>query len=388
MTMSRRSLGLILSALAVAPASAQSRLARPTIDTINHHVIRVMNNGPTAWADTSGWKLMYERTVQPPEGAPGMFTNPSQVLLLGDGRLIIAQRDPMVIMLYDAQGKFVRRLGRQGEGPGEYQSPHIALKHDTLVIYDGRLGRATIMTLDGKEVREFLTNIHADGPPISVDSRNRLRVQNSRPSVSTFQPQWVHFDLSGRRLDSLLPPHAVKEKSWDVKVTGGAMSMMIPFAPQNSYAFFDDGSFIYGGQDRVEFLVSREGGDTTRIFGRNDLRADPIPSATRDSMVERYSQNAQLRGVMTPGDVPKVYVLWNEIAVDGRGNAWVARGRQSDHTARLDVYDGRGFLLGSVAAPFTTLWRTAWSGDRIAVVDTDDNELPRVRIYRVDRRGH
>jgi hypothetical protein len=74
--------------LLVSRGAEAQRLTRPTIDTVNHHIVRVMNNGPTAWAGTNGWKLVYERTVQPAEGSPGMFSNPTDAHLLPDGKVI------------------------------------------------------------------------------------------------------------------------------------------------------------------------------------------------------------------------------------------------------------------------------------------------------------
>lgn len=380
----------LLSSVVVHGAAAQSRLAKPTIDTVNHHIVRVMNNGPTAWADTNGWKLVYERTVQPPEATPGMLEKPAQIILLRDGRLIVSQRDPAQIRLYDAQGKFVRNIGHDGEGPGEYRAPKLALYHDTIVVHDPRLGRAALITTGGKFVRQFLTGIRHDGPPISVDDRGRLRVQDSRPSVAMFQPQWMYFDLNGKRLDSLLPPEAVNVKTWAAKLTGGgSVSYTVPFGAQNSYAFLRDGSILYGGGDRYEFLLTHSGRDTIRMFGRRGVIADPVPTAMRDSVFQHYASNPQLQGIgIAESDMPRTYPVWGEFALDGNGNVWVSVGRPAAKTYRFEVFNPSGSYLGTVAAPFDGLWRGSWTDDHVAVLDNDSDDLPRVRIFRIDRRGH
>jgi hypothetical protein len=84
----RRLTALAGLTLLVARGAEAQRLARPTIDTVNRHIVRVMNGAPTAWTDTNGWKLVYERTVQPAEGSPAMFSNPTDVHLLPDGKVI------------------------------------------------------------------------------------------------------------------------------------------------------------------------------------------------------------------------------------------------------------------------------------------------------------
>ena len=38
---------------------------------------------------------------------------------------------------------------------------------------------------------------------------------------------------------------------------------------------------------------------------------------------------------------------------------------------------------GSLPSPVTSLARTSWTRDRMAVIDVDDSDLPLVRIYRI-----
>ena len=375
-----------LCALTSMPASAQ-RLAKPTIDTVNHHILRVMNAGSSAWIDTNGWKLVYERTVQPSESSPGMLEKPTQVLLLPDGRVVVAQRDPALIKLYDAKGQFVRNIGREGEGPGEYRAPKLALYRDTIVVHDARLGRAALITADGRFVRQFLTNVHFDGPPISVDTRGRLRVETNRASAGPLESQWVYFDLNGNRLDSIIPPVAAKARNWEAQVPGGFMRQSVPFSPFNLYEFRPDGTVLYGGNDRYLFFTTRNGRDTVRMFGRSDVTAERIPSAVRDSAFNSSSINPSFRGVAKENDIPSTYAVWGGFGVDGNGNAWVSPGNPAGATRPFDVFDTSGRYLGAVPAPFGARFGS-WAGDRVAILDTDGDGLPRVRIFRIDRRGH
>jgi len=373
----------------VSPASAQSRLARPTIDTVNHHIVRVMNSGPTAWTDTNGWKLVLERTVQPPEGSPGMLERPSGLILLGDGRVIVSQRNPASVRVYDRQGRLANSIGREGEGPGEFRAPKLAMFHDTVVVHDGRLGRAVLVRIDGTFIRQFVTNVHNDGAPVVVDDRGRLRLPTVRASTTDMLSQWVYFDLNGKRLDSVLVPEAVKVKTWSARENGGTVSYIVPFASQNNYATLRNGSILFGGGDRYQFLLTNSGRDTVRIFGRLGVPADPVPAAIRDSVFQLYSTNPQLRAMgISESDLPRTYPLWGGVALDGTGHAWVEVGQPASKGYHFDVFNPTGVYLGAVAAPFEGLWRASWAGDHVAVLDTDENDLPRIRIFRIDRRGH
>ncbi|HEV8122824.1 MAG TPA: hypothetical protein VGP80_01145, partial [Gemmatimonadales bacterium] len=51
--------GFILIVVASACSGRQrSHLAAATIDTLPGGIVRVMSPGPTAWADTNGWRLV------------------------------------------------------------------------------------------------------------------------------------------------------------------------------------------------------------------------------------------------------------------------------------------------------------------------------------------
>jgi hypothetical protein len=63
---------------------------------------------------------------------------------LPDGAVAIANRGSCEIRLYDASGRFVRALGRDGSGPGEFGTLlNVVARGDTLYAYDLMYGRLT-----------------------------------------------------------------------------------------------------------------------------------------------------------------------------------------------------------------------------------------------------
>ena len=51
------------------------------------------------------------------------------------GTVIVVDRKNMDVRLFDARGQFLQRLGRQGQGPGEFRSPHSLLVTPTDEIW-------------------------------------------------------------------------------------------------------------------------------------------------------------------------------------------------------------------------------------------------------------
>ncbi len=382
--MRRTCLLFSLSALLAQVASAQ-RLTKPTIDTVNKHIVRVMNAGPTAWTDTNGWKLVYERTVQPAEQSPASFGFPTAIHLLADGRVVEVEdprgRGVATIRLFGLKGEFIRDLGRVGDGPGEYRAISTTIAADTLVIQDQRLARITFMTLDGKPVRSFHSACCAGGSPVSIDTRGHVR-------VTAGNGWWVDFDRNGKRLDSLAQPKAAPAGEWHIP-DGATYS--IPFSPANRHTFIGDGSVVYGVTNHETFFVTRTGTDTARIFGRTDPQPRPVSAALRDSTFKRYDANPQVHQVIKPSDIPTAFPLWGAVFVDAAKNFWVqlGDGYSSGNTVRtFDVFSADGKYLGAVASPTPAPRAMSWTADRVAILDSDENDLPRIRIYRIDRRGH
>jgi hypothetical protein len=363
-------------------AEAQSRLARPVIDTVSGHIVRVTNNGPTTWTDTNGWKLVYERTIQPPDGTPGMLEKPAGVVLLDGGQLITwGDWQHPSITLYDAHGGLERELGRVGDGPGEYRSVEVGLVHDTLIIQDQKLGRVTLMTVNGRLVRSFQSVCCAY--PGAVGTGGRLI------RITAGAGEWHLFDFAGQPRGVFAAPQARKASAWEFRTSGGSGRADIPFGGLNRQLQLANGSIVYGITNRSEFLVTNNGKDTARIFGTRHDPAVVIPDPMRDSMFRAFTRQPEVAAVAHPSDVPTTYPLWDALYHDGAGNIWLQRGGMyGTAVRRFDVFAADGRLLGAVSAPLMKPVALAWSRDHLAVLDQDDNDLPRIRIFRVDRRGH
>ena len=77
-----------------------------------------------------------------------------EAALLSDGSLVIAHAGEQEVLWFD-QGRVVRRFGRRGSGPGEFRDLNSILvtRDDTILVYDGRLSRLTILSRAGELVR-------------------------------------------------------------------------------------------------------------------------------------------------------------------------------------------------------------------------------------------
>ena len=93
------------------------------------------------------------------------FTSISGLRELKDGRVLVADARDKTLQLIDMKTGSSTKVGREGQGPGEYALPYriVPLPGDTSALYD--IGNARYLTIlpDGKTGREFRLESNAAG---------------------------------------------------------------------------------------------------------------------------------------------------------------------------------------------------------------------------------
>ncbi|MES2305270.1 MAG: hypothetical protein V4558_07170 [Gemmatimonadota bacterium] len=75
---------------------------------------------------------------------------------LSDGRVLVSNGKPHELRVYNAQGKFLSRIGRSGGGPGEFQGriDILSVRGDTVVLFDQGSMRWSEFLVSGKLLQE------------------------------------------------------------------------------------------------------------------------------------------------------------------------------------------------------------------------------------------
>lgn len=98
------------------------------------------------------------------------------------GHVYVLDAGDRSIRVFDSTGRFVRRFGRQGGGPGEFQSP-VGIWVDTLVgVSDMAQHRMSWFTLEGRHVRTEATPMLDQSPVLRVRPLRHGRAVGATPS--------------------------------------------------------------------------------------------------------------------------------------------------------------------------------------------------------------
>jgi len=391
--------------LVAACADAGPKLDAPVVTTLANGAVEVTNTGPSGWADTTGWKLveLYRVGGAEAEGTPGELVQPQSIALDAAGGLYVSDEKPAVIKQFGPTGAYVRSFGREGGGPGEFQVAFIAAAPGFLALHDPRSSRTSVFDSAGNFIRSWPSSCcYWSAIMVSRDTLIYIptsqRVEKNSESNDNY---FIRYRLDGSVVDTMVihgPERDGEDKFWTLSGGSGGNKMMmmttIPFAPEVRTPLDPAGGAIVTWTGEYRFWATSDGSDTTQIV---TLVASPAKISEerrlhiRDSMVGNYEKQFDRKAVQEAfklSDIPSTapYIRW--IQVDGRRNRWVLPDDGGDRaTARFQVFDSTGAYLGAVPLPreFGSYWRTVWGADKMATVAEDEDGLPVVVVYRIQR---
>lgn len=266
--------------------------------------------------------------------APYLLGGVADALRLDDGTLVVADCAAGELRSYDARGRFLRSVGRLGEGPGEFTFLRRVFRGggDTLVAWDGLRLRATVFTPEGRVARTFELPL-ASGLSVP-DVLGRLEDGSfvaRRPDLRTTAAPGTPYraavtllllDAGGRPSDSVADLPA-----------GDLMAPATPRGPYLGLRFARTAVFAvtphgvyYGGQDgtgviRFDAALGRVG--ATRTLTRPDPVAADVEAAYRAVLDEGADRPPDGVVPATVAAFPDSLPAYGDLVAGTDGRLWV-----------------------------------------------------------------
>ncbi len=214
---------------------------------------------------------------------PTAFANIAGVARLSDGSIVVADAGAQELRVFDATGRFVRRMGRRGRGPGEFDGlrdlAHVA---DTIAGSD-RSGRLQVFAPDGGLLRSVARPTFRT-PSLAFQlgwfSDWSLLAAGFPPPRDTMASRLVapmvlaRIDPTGREqvLDTV--------PSYEVVRTGGGPPLPVQFAA--TYRVVTVGNRYCGGHQRAFVITCFDRDGRALVRTERAVPSAPLPDEARE----------------------------------------------------------------------------------------------------------
>jgi hypothetical protein len=419
----------ILTVLYLAVASGESARAQRA-DTIVKLAGRPVHAGVAT--------LVPEISIGEVEGADEyMFGEVSELAVAADGSIYVYDRQVPALRKYDARGKFVRNIGRRGQGPGEYlNAGGLAIGRDgRLYLWDTGNWRINVYTAAGEPAGQIATPSGASGSfsltatrALTIDTAGLLYFRKPsfmRMSDGPRREQFVRLRSDGTVVDTIdVPILDVEERSLTATNANSRTSAPIPFTPQPTSVLSPHGYFVTGFPNRyaVDLRIPPAGSRAQWRPGqpvislRRNIAPLPVSAEERaetkkrtEEMLRRVDPNWSWGG----NDIPRVMPYFTGLRVGADGRVWVPlinevvrRGggtgvsmgggraalsnaprapggtEEKPRPALYDVFEPSGTYLGQVQVP-ARVQTIVRRGDHVWGVAFDDDDVATIKRYRI-----
>lgn len=274
------------------------------IETVNG--VRIIHNEKGGqWGANPPVKLELIRTIGGLDAEENLsFNNPNDIVRDSVGNLYILDTDNQRIQKLDSEGRFVKTIGRKGQGPGEFQAAHSMDidNADNLFVFDMRSRRLEVLSSEGKPLKTC---------KFRAFSGSQIRLLNSGLIVR------------GGALDYGLVVGTVKK-----------LPKLLEVIDQNGRIKFAFGEATDYGDGNTSWHANWFYLDT-------DAEKNICLSFHLQNRIEKYAPDGKLlwradrplnygtgvieKGFVTRGGAqgPKMNVVSSGIAADGKGRIWV-----------------------------------------------------------------
>ena len=414
-----------LAVLATSTASPAQLLSIKPLQVRNDTIVRTVQ----APRHTGIATLVEEMSIGVADGDEAyMIGQVSDIALGRDGSLYVFDGQVPVVRHYDASGKFMGQVGRSGSGPGEYRSASgvATLPDGRLIVWDTGNWRVNVYAANGHFLTQWITPSGMSGGgtaqytrALMVDSAGRIVTRKQIMNLRDLERQptvWLRYRGDGTFLDTLHAPPGPKNLT--LRATNGRASVSngVPFTPSRYVAASPFGALIAGFPNRYAFEIHQPDGRIVSV--RRDVRAEPVSRSERSEARARIEERMRRtdptwswNGPDIPGTKPLYYGL--VVGLDGRiwvlltpevrtgpGLSGSSGGGRSNSTrirspdaaeppkpALYDVFEPDGTYLGQVQVP-AGAYALAHRGDQVWGVSVGEDDVPRVKRYRIEWTGN
>ena len=263
-----------------------------------------------------------------------------------DGNIYVLDRGACCVKVYSPVGEFIRRISREGNGPGE-----ITMAFSMAVLGDGRVSICAPMQggihnflPDGEW--EGLSAEFTNNPPMNMVGADSNAYISLKLTVDVVDGELISEFLIGRYEEDNEPSVIYYETEFQFDPTDltGLLNQTL-----FSHEYFADRSgnvylSQYSTEDYIVNVFDRDGNQILHIE-KDVPRVEKSPEEIQEekAWMEAWLRNIGAQGVVIEYNPEPYRWTISDIGCDSQGRIWVRRGTELSPV--FDVYDAQGNSL-------------------------------------------
>ena len=282
------------------------------------------------------------------------------------GAIYVMDQGESCVKAYDEKGKYLRRIGRKGEGPGELQHPN------SIHLIDGR-------RLVFEDFVRSLITFSTDGPFISSLSTVKVMPLNILVTPNNEIVAYMNAISSGRKGKEIrLYDGQLQFLKTLLFIPDEALDQQIirPFTTDFHWALIQDNRLAISRHEAYEIEILDLKGASNAIFKRDHDRVKII-RAEADEMTARVKKGRKV-------DIPEYHPAIQGISADDEGHVYVKTFEITTDGASFlhDIFDREGRFLAKVPIPRTAR-DLIWKNRKLYYITEDAEGFHKIKRFRV-----
>ncbi len=317
-------------------------------------------------------------------------------VLLGDGRAAVVDQGNTEILVFDRDGSVLRKVGRVGDGPGEYRRiSSIHRFEDELWIHDAGHARWTRLDADLNLIGTRPSGLESyivDLKPLTIGPNGTVTAilgdmrRFGTDGVSRDTMPLMSFDSAG--FPDTLGLWANQEWSYQRSDAGvsrvpvGYGRTTVSASSERWFALGDNATdrvTVFGSEGRPVRSVRIDASQVTIGPSEKELYAAEREAAISDAASDLYRER------LSDAPINDTYPAYEAVAIAGDGSVWIGlTARVGDRSRRWLKVSAAGQIEFEFELPPKTEV-LAMTNDAVLVKELDQFDVPVVRRLEFER---
>ncbi|MEA2005396.1 MAG: 6-bladed beta-propeller [Acidobacteriota bacterium] len=320
--------------------------------------------------EPSKLKLNEEIAIGEGDNPDEAFSEVSAFVVDDDGNIYALDFKDRKIKVYDREGKFLRMIGRKGQGPGELDMPsgiHITSDNE-LLIEDATTRRLAYFTLEG----EFIKNVSLANKMGLVNLVFDKKGNCLGREIGLAENK-MFFEIKKYDKD-IKPLFSIDKIEFAVPVPGTKLNIMDIIS---IFQFDSKGNIFYGRNREYEIKVYHPEGKHVYSI-RKEYNPVKITQEDIDEILERIPDTGT-RGMF---EFPKYFPPFQNFIMDEQDRMYVRtweKGKNKDEYV-IDIFDPEGKFISQIT---TKADLRLWKNNELYTIEETDTGFRVIKRYSV-----